>query len=232
MTIVRLRQSVPEAMKHTLAQFNVVLAANRFNPSVFRESWLTERGLLRRDDLQPGFVFAENVVSLSTPEFDLLVLPQNLTLVPRSSLAASDVVGRIIPVVVQELPHTPFTGIGLNFVWNTDTEPESVAEVTRKLFANSSSRITESFSAADARFGMYLSKDVEGSRLKLDIKPLHVLDEAGGKLLEIIQFSFNFHRDLGTKDNFAAVTDACARWNEHFRLSEQIIGTIGGVTTK
>jgi hypothetical protein len=231
-TIVAIVHPTPEAMKPTLAQFNIVVAANRFNPSVFRESWLIERGLLKAADLQPGFVFAENVVNLSTHEFDLLVLPQNLVLAPKSNEAAPQVIGKIVPVIVQMLPHTPFTGIGINFIWNIDTTPEPIADVTRRLFASRTPSITEPFSDADARFGLYMSKNVQGSRLKLDVKPIRVLDETGGTSQEIIQCSFNFHCDLEPGDNFGIVTNLCAKWGEYFDTSKQITRIFTGETSK
>ena len=71
------------------------------------------------------------------------------------------------------------------------------------LFAN--------FAEPDAHFGSYLSKNVFDCRLKLDVKPV----AAGAVREQRMQFSFNFHRDVGdAEDSVATIGAMIGRWAE------------------
>src|ERR1039458_1744290 len=146
-------------MKADLISYNVVVIAGIFNPTVFSEPWLQKLGVLSDGDRLPGSVFADMAVVLNTARFQMSLVPQQLVLAPQgvdiASAVARDVLGRIIPA----LPHTPYTGAGINFVWRIDAETEPVSTATRRLFAKEDSRIAQGFAAADAHFGAYMSQD-------------------------------------------------------------------------
>jgi hypothetical protein len=97
----------------------------------------------------------------------------------------------------------------LNFTWHLAPEEGNVAALSRRLFFTAGRPLFRDFDAADASFGAYLSRDLLGFRLKLDVKPVTVppLTTAGQRL----QLLYNFHADLPEGE------EAVARLQQHLR---------------
>lgn len=219
-------------MERSLNSSNVVINANVFNPSVFRESFLADRGVLSPEGkLEPGFIFSDQVVSVPTKDFTLLVVAQQLQLVLVQSVRANshEIVRSVIPPIVEELPHTPYTAAGINFVWFVVPE-ETLAVVTRRLFPNARSIFGDVFDVPDACFGYFASKDLDGVRLRADVKP--VIVEEDKQRREVIQCVLNFHMDLAGQDAAPQkISELCGRWREFDELSEMLVGRIAGGAT-
>jgi hypothetical protein len=213
-------------MVYQLVGSNVVVAAHSFNPSVFSQTWLARTGILREEDLSPGFLFSDQVMNAESREFGLLVVPPQLQFTPkvtpdRQAALVSEKVGAI----VETLPHTPYTAIGLNFFWHIEPEDGNVPALTRRLFFVAEKPICEFFNTDDSRFGAYFSKDVLGCRLKLDVKPI-MRETAQGKT-ECLQFGFNFHLDIpqGNGGAIRVIRDHIARWGEARDQASEIVGS-------
>jgi hypothetical protein len=94
----------------------------------------------------------------------------------------------------------------------------SVEELGRSLFYNSSSRndFYQEFDEKDARFGAYFSRDLSTCRMKLDIKPVTLMDRSMAPKGEALQFAFNFHLDLARSQEPAVeIQGMLERWNEN-----------------
>ena len=206
-------------MPAVLAGSNCTIVATSFNPSVFTQLWMADNQIIARDDFQAGGVFTDIVVQAQAGRFAIVVLPQQLMLIPRTPEdAAQAIAAPPLQAIVQKVPHTPFVAVGLNFVWQT--EPlEAAGSTTRTLFAPPS-RLSTRFGASDARFGSYLSMDFDGSRLRLDVRPIRDLT-APGK--ERIQCAFNVQRELAEKtpeQKVASISELVNQWDrlkEHTR---------------
>jgi hypothetical protein len=208
-------------MKLSLESSNVTIVANSFNPSVLRESWLRERGLLRDEDLAPGYVFTPQAVHVPTARFTLTVVPQFLIFAPLIDAAA--VTQEIVCPIVRDLPHTPFAGVGVNFQWNVDPEGETIAALSRRLFAPANFVLMPDFEAGDAHFGLYMSKDLPGSgRLKLDMKPI-ITEPAK---LTRLTFFFNFHSDASGDTAAMTVEQFVTRWGEFSTMAEGMMNRV------
>jgi len=211
-------------MSIQLAGANVIIAARQFNPTVFSQMWLVRNELLVEEDFGPGYLFSEAVVQMTTPQFLLLVAPNQLQFTPSDQVEGQqalilDKVGRI----VNRLPHTPYVAIGLNFVWHMLPEQVGVEQLSRELFFKEDSELYRRFDAENARFGAYLSRDIFGCRMKLDIKPISVDGEAMGGPHRL-QFAFNFHRDLAeSADSVRRIEEMLGRWDEARTESLQIV---------
>jgi hypothetical protein len=201
-------------MRASLEGFNAVVLASVFNPSVFRDSWLRDAGVLEDDEPLPGFLFSDQAVHLPTARFTLTVVPPQLQFAPSDPATARPLVPRIVGELVRRLPHTPLTAVGLNYVWNVDPEDAPMPEVTRRLFLPANSPLAADFAADDALFGLYCSKNVDECRLRLNIKPLP--DQK-------IQFSFNFHRDVNGPGSAEAICAVLDRWVEFETLTTGIV---------
>jgi hypothetical protein len=123
---------------------------------------------------------------------------------------------------VSRLPHTPYSAIGLNFTWHLDPEETGIGEFSRSIFYRDTSLFRE-FDTEDARYGGYLSKNVLGCRLKLDIKPI-IMSIPTRK--DYLQFAFNFHLDLSGDNPVEEILSLLTRWNEAKGLSSRIVGTV------
>src|SRR5688572_15202082 len=93
-----------------------VVVAQQFNPSVASQKWLEENGLLKPADLEAPFAFTNAFVKFITTDFDFLLLPDRLQFnllaePPRQKALVLEKVGNFVRAV----PHTPYTGLGLNF---------------------------------------------------------------------------------------------------------------------
>ena len=201
-------------MQAEIAGFNAVILASVFNPSVFRETWLVERDILAAADILPGFLFSEQAVHVPTARYTLTVIPQQLQFAPAARDVAREIVPAVVGQIVRGLPHTPLTAVGLNFIWRIDPEGDALPALTRRLFLPAQFPLAADFTAEDARFGVYCSKNVHECRLRLDIKPA-----VDGK----IQLGFNFNRDVasgGPSDAICAVLD---RWTEFDAFAEELV---------
>ena len=203
-------------MSVELVSSAVVVIAKRFNPSIVRDSWMIEHGIIKSaEEIQPGYLFSEMMVQFSAPWFHLLIAPEQCQFTPavdrdeEQSLIV-DKVGRI----VRTLPHTPYTAIGLNFRYHISPERAEVEALSKRLFFVDDSPLHREFDCDDARFGGYLSRNALGFRLKLDVKPIMLLmDEQEAYRL---QLGFNFHLDLGgaPEERVTAIEESLQRWDE------------------
>lgn len=212
-------------METTLVSSNVVVIATAFNPSVVRESFLHAIGVVTPKSILAGFVFSEQVVNVPTKRFNILVVPQQLQVVPVERADAHEVVRTVVPAIVKALPHTPYVAAGINFVWHLSPTDETLEQATRRLFGAQAGPLADVFAAEDACFGFFASKDLAGVRLKADIKPIHV-KAPGMPRREGIQCAFNFHVDLTEADAAAEVSALCARWRELDALAEELSGRL------
>jgi len=210
-------------MSLQLVNATAVIAARQFNPSIVRDHWLIQNGIIEPDDLQPGCVFTDMLVQLRSRRFHLLVAPEQCQFTP---LVAPDEQQRVVVdkvgTIVRTLPHTPFTALGLNFQWRLVPENTTVEAISRRLFFVPDSPIHRELDSDDARFGGYISKDVLGFRLRMNVKPVIQVDNDEERSL--LQFGFNFHLELSEnpEERIAAIENALNRWNEARAESERL----------
>ncbi len=200
-------------MSFELVASNAVIAARQFNPSVIGQLWLVRNGILKEDDFCTGCLYADTVVQVKSREFDLMVIPQQCQFAPKVDRAHEqgllvDKVGTIARL----LPHTPYRAIGLNFIWHLSLEAADIHSISRDLFFKEDGPLHHEFDIENARYGAYMSKDMWGGRLKLDVKPITV--DSDEKQTEKIQFAFNFNRDVvDEEDPVACIEQVLQQWN-------------------
>jgi hypothetical protein len=215
-------------MNLELVGHNAVVVAHQFNPSVISQVWLVRNGIIVEEDIGSGCVFTDVVVQMHSEKFNLLVTPQQCQFAPPvDDDRPEELVVEKVGTLVQNLPHTPYNAMGLNFIWHAT--PPDVCVASRNIFFNASSPLFGEFDTEDARFGAYMSKDALGCRLRLNIKPV-VVTPPGGEPLDTLQFSFNFHRDVGNEDDpVASIMETLEKWNEASEMSEHIVHKVNGV---
>jgi hypothetical protein len=198
-----------------LVRSNLVITAHQFNPSIFSQLWLLRNGIVREDEFSPGCLFSDQAVSVECEQFALLVLPPQMQFAPKvPAQSEAELVEQKVGAIVRALPHTPYSAIGLNFIWDLEPEDGDVGAMTRALFFNADRGICQVFDVEDARFGAYFSRDLFGCRLKLDVKP--ITRQRGDERRELVQFAFNFHLDVPqeTDEAVAAIERQLGIWDD------------------
>ncbi|MGA2333016.1 MAG: hypothetical protein ABSG75_14775 [Syntrophales bacterium] len=209
-------------MKLDRPQTNVSVVARQFNPSIITQHWLIKNGILLEPDFNPECVLSPVVADVRTKEFNFIVVPERLQFIP--NVDDTDAECRIIVSkvgrIIELLPETPFVAVGMNFLWFIDLESEPQTRISRKLFFRDGSNLYKKFDAEDAQFGAYMSKEVIGCRLRLNIKPviLTIENEQSPRL----QFSFNFHLDLPNDEKVSAIKDFLPNWIKAKTLTREI----------
>lgn len=203
---------------------NVVIVANRFNPSVFSSHWLQKNNFYSEGEILPQSIFSENLVNIASQKCSLLVLEQKLEFAWVDS-DNSAFRSKLIPIL-KELPEIQYSAIGINFVWFlSDEGKESSFSSGRNQFWTDS-EVYSHFDFDDARFGAYLSRDFGGGRLRLDIKPVKVQDTTTNEELDGLQYSFNFHKELVGEEISKELLEHLDKLDEFFAKSKLIVESI------
>lgn len=217
-------------MESQLVNANVVVAARQFNPTIFDQLWLLKNGIALPEDFKGGesFILTPPFVQFRSSKFVLLVMPEQLQFVPNPiSDESGMLVAEKVGAIVRLLPQTPYVAAGLNFVWHLVPEPSDYNGFCKALFFRSNP-LFASFDTEDARFGGYLSRDVLGARLKLDIKPTKVAVTPGRQTQEILQFTFNYNVDLGRPNAVEKIEQTLSRWNDARDYAQQTVSSLEG----
>ncbi|MFO0966494.1 MAG: hypothetical protein U0793_13040 [Gemmataceae bacterium] len=155
----------------------------------------------------------------------MLILPDQLQMVPSVPRdQEQQTLLQRLGKLVRELPHTPYKAIGFNFAWHLIPADGNIARLSREMFYVPDRPLQRSFSDDNAHFGGYLSKDFQGFRLKLDVKPLIVTLE-GGRTENRLHFGFNYHFDL-RQDAARQIEERLQHWDEVRQETERIVDSI------
>ena len=201
-------------MKMEMNPANVVIIARQFNPSIISQYWLIKNGIFTEEEIQPDSIFSPVIANVLSKDCQVLVLPEQLQFTSTlTDTAAQELLISKLGKIVQTLPHTPFIAVGLNFSWQVyDEDDASNAALGRKLFFRDDSPLYKFFDVDDARFGSYMSRDILGCRLKLDIKPVTVPCPEGAS--NRLHFGFNFHLQLIEDDKAESILNLFQKWDE------------------
>lgn len=201
---------------------NIVILANNFNPSVINHHWLITNKLLSESDILPNSLFASNGIQLSTEKFNLIVLPDQLQLNIINSKDGVEVVNMFLLPLVDKIQGTPFRACGINFNWFISDSDKNIHSLSKEYFYNKNLSFINDFNDDTSKYGVYLSKDFNGSRLKLDIKPISARKVDEPLTSDYIQLAFNFHKDLHVEKFHQELIDFLAKFNIYFSESENI----------
>jgi hypothetical protein len=202
---------------------SIVHVAQVFNPSIFTEKWLLENNLLK-DDMVGIRIFSPEMAQFQTQDMQILVtIPRFLVSYPLKNETESGKARNFINQIIDLLPHTPFRSLGINFdYFVSQPSNQTFGDFNRALFGSGNNRMLPDFDSADSRFGAYLSKNYEKARLRLDIKPVTILEEDR----ELIQFSFNFHHELMLETEAGLVSQLkgmLSSWHSLLSYSTQLV---------
>lgn len=212
-----------------LKKANAVIVARNFNPSILGEAWLIRRGIMDEGSLvREQYIHVPNLVRLPTSAFTILGLPDRIEFTPHDLDEAAEELQKLIKDklggIVSLLPETPYRAVGINFHCEALTENrEQFVVGLKEAFTKQGAPILGFFTEPDVRAGAYLSKDVLGFRLRLDIKPIS--SQAEDRTLEGLHAHFNFHRQIEEEAAVEVIHNALDQWDKARELSETIFKT-------
>jgi hypothetical protein len=215
-------------MTPSLVQWNTVVTATHFNPSIFSQLWLVRNRIVLEAEFAPGqgTILTDDLVQVMATDFTLLVLRDQMQIAPKLQPAqCGKLVQERIGAVVTALPHTPYRAAGTNFVWHIDPGLSPLRPITRRYFSGNC-QVYKAFNEENAHFGAYLSKDVTGgARLKLDIKPV-ALRLPDNTPAERLQLAFNFNHDLDPEKATEQIQDLLSRWDFFLRIAQELTNEV------
>ena len=205
---------------------SLVAAADALNPSIFTELWLVDEAGVDKTWFQGPSITTQALAHHKLKGIDLLAIPPRLQIAfLQSDDEASDRALTLLREIAKTLPHTPLKALGLNFDYLlAPPEGTDYAAFDRELLGPTQSPIFMHFASEDARFGAYFSKDVDGARLKLNIKPTTGSTEKGPS--ETLHFNFNFHVNLPPESKQARTDAICAatgRWPDYRDITSRVL---------
>ena len=218
-------------MNTVMENSSVVIIAKDLNLSILKPLWLIKNNIFLEDELKGDIVITPPAIQIPSTNFQFLVLQDRLQLtVHRQYPDAQSDINRILGGIVMKLPHTPYTAIGINFQYLVAPESGNAPDNWEgTLFASPVSNKLEGVEINKARYGSYLSFDILGMRLKIDIKPtnagsnIEALCNSWHYGQELIRIQFNFHTDVtNTKAPEELVADRLRKWTKAFNLSEEL----------
>lgn len=204
-----------------------VVVAQQFNPTVVSQKWLEEIELLRPGEIKGDFAFTSAFTQFATDQFRFLLIPDRVSiglLVPPDQQQA--LLLERLAKLVQYVPHTPYTGLGLNFTFQVDPDDGDTARYTRGLFFDPGRPLCKAFDAPDARFGGYFSRSALGGRVKLNVKPAMAKLEKGAER-HFVVLEVNLHYDIEIEKGAAdRIVKYLENWDAARSLAEELVETI------
>ncbi len=205
---------------------NIVIIANNFNPSILREQWLVEHGILKSGEMIGNFAFSNQAVNFFTKDFGLTALSTQIQLQLLGN-NPTEIINETLGGILRELPHVPYQGIGINFNWELhSSNQESYQELSKKLFYSSSSPVFSTLDSDDSFYGAYVSKNFHLGRMKLDMKPSKRQVLPNGKSEEFINFSFNYHHEVTSNPSSENIIEIINDWILYLEDSKNVMNKI------
>jgi hypothetical protein len=213
-------------MKHNIdfADINVVVIASTFNVNILSTVWLFENQIFTNKELK-GATSSPLIVEAQSNDFRLLLIPERLqfSINPKYKKAKKLILSKI-GKLIELLPHTPFTAAGLNFTYYVTPSDKDIYKLSRSLFCNEKSKLFNDLEEENVRFGGYFSKDLLGTRFKVDVKPIIVTMNNIKK--EMLQFSFNFNMNLNQDDDYTKIIDLFNKLDEAKTICKKLINKV------
>lgn len=198
-----------------IAGKNIKIVATGFNPPLFTEYWLKKEKFVPEDyEFSPPPISTPQFTQISSKKFMLLVLPDQLqfNITDDSKLGVE-----FIKSITEKVPALTYIAMGFNFDYFV---PEK--EIKPGLFFIPNNKLFQDFKVGDARFGTFLSKNFENSRLSLSIKPTRAINPNGLES-DVYHYNFNYHFDLTKGESKALVASNVSNWNKYFKYSEKLM---------
>lgn len=212
------------AITRKLIAQNVVLVLNNVNTGVFDKFWFVDNGVFTREEFLQDSIFAPGLSVVSTNNCNFTVLPNQVQLAVKSDdpQIGTNCVMQKMSAFIKALSNVRVIAMGMNFSWRLEDKEKHITGFTRDLFASPQDELHHYFNHQDARFGTYISQNIDAeTRLKLDIKPVNSLEN--GVLVDFVLAAFNYHSDVKVPNYQEYLLNLLEKWPSLNRNSEEIV---------
>ena len=182
---------------------SAVVLAHDVNLSIFKPDWLSRTGVFSDDDILEGYVITPAMVRIPTVRCELLVLPGRIQWRPSPNLSptSKDVI-ESLGKIVEELPHTPFESVGLNFEFLASPPDGTEFGEWARNWAVSKLSATLAGQDSTNRFGTTLTMKYLDFVLQVDTRSVRMADSGSAPETgfapgsEALKLKFNYHQSL------------------------------------
>lgn len=200
---------------------NIVIVGVNFSPLSYNHHWLIKNNIVSEEQILKESFFTQDFTQIVTNDFFVSVFLNQMTFTLKAEKYTDEII-KTYEKFISNLTDVNFTAIGVNFIRSINNDDEENKNLSREHFFFENSEIHKLFDKPDARFGVYLSKDYLGSRLKLDIKPKNIVNTTTNIITKVIGFSFNFHLDLKV-NKLNSIIGQIKNWQKFNDYSEEIL---------
>jgi len=189
-------------MQTELKVKNIVFAGV-FDLSIFDKYFFIKNEILKEEDILIGSVFnKDDTIQVLTENFQIIINGIQLVIINTKPQSNQNYIQDIALVIINTVDVRSLQALGLNFNWFLEDNSIPFNKLSKQLFYNDKIELfAKFFDSDDSMFGSYASTNVKDGRLKLDIKPITMVN-LDGTSQNVINFVFNFHFDnKGTENN-------------------------------
>jgi len=197
------------------ASKNIKIVAQGFNPPLFTEYWLKKENFIPEDiEILPNTISTPQFIQISSKKFILIVLPDQLQLniIDDSKLGID-----FIKSVAEKVPSLKYIAMGFNFDYFVPDK-----EIKHGLFFVPANKLFQEFKVSDAKYGTFLSKNYENSKLSVSVKPTKAIDPKGVES-DVYHYSINYHFNLTKGESKSIIMLNLNQWNKYLKYSDKLM---------
>lgn len=192
-------------MELSIGGANIVILAKSHNPTIVSKEWLTQKEILVGDIV--NFAHTPAFSSAETDIFSFIVDPERLQIsVKKDIIENIENLPKAAKTYISELPETPYTAIGFNYLYEVTTEQKSL----KSILSPNDEKFKRVFSE-DYQLGGNIWFRFEDFLVRINLKPVN--DEK-------IVADFNFHFD---SEDIGEIIEKIEMYNTIKRKSEEIL---------
>lgn len=218
-------------MRFALENASIVIVAKAHNPSILQPFFLHEKNIIPKEwdwqgamaTLTPPLsqiIFREEFAI--TADFQKLVFQEN----DADRVPGESSLGTIVDNYTKQLPHTPYTGVGINFTGRIERQSREDAEtflLRRFVTSGKWIRYDEAATAVALKF-VYSLKD---SKCSLSLDPGEVIKvDKPQEVIPVIFVHVNYHRDAD-QSNKDWLSSAIKKWpddyNHYLKMVDELL---------
>lgn len=201
---------------------NIVLVG-KFNPASFDKYFFIKNEILKEEEILTGSIFgALGGMQLVSNKYNIIISINQIIISATNPEKDDDEIEATIISLIKGAKKVNVVALGMNFHWHIEDSEKSMEIISKEFFYNDKLDLfTKFFNSEDALFGAYASINYMDSRLKLDIKPNNIIDNASKK--NVMNFAFNFHFDIVNRDDNSELIKYLSDYNAYKEKSEEII---------
>ncbi len=129
-------------MEYVLKNSNIVILAKNYNPSIVSKEWLKEKKIIEEKAVK--FTHTPVFSLVQTDNFTFILDPDRLQIsVNNSAVENIDNLPKIAEKFIAQLPETPYTAIGFNFLFHLN----NVKNNFKTIFKTDEAKFSKLFSA-------------------------------------------------------------------------------------